>query len=57
MAEKGAYPPLPPASAPQGGFPEAPPSYDATMSGAAGKEIKYFRFGVKFQVEFFSKFC
>ena len=40
MAEKGAYPPQPPASAPQGGFPEAPPSYDATMSGAAGKEIK-----------------
>jgi len=36
MAEKGVYPPLPPASAPQGGFPEAPPSYDATMSGAAG---------------------
>jgi len=33
MAEKGAYPP---ASAPQGGFPEAPPSYEATVAGAAG---------------------
>jgi len=33
MAEKGPYPP---ASAPQGGFPEAPPSYEATVSGAAG---------------------
>jgi len=33
MAEKGAYPPP---SAPQGAFPEAPPSYEATVSGAAG---------------------
>jgi len=33
MAEKGAYPPP---TAPQGGFPEAPPSYEATVSGAAG---------------------
>ena len=35
MAEKGAYPPP---SAPQGAFPEAPPSYEATVSGAAGKK-------------------
>ena len=35
MAEKGPYPPP---SAPQGGFPEAPPSYEATVSGAAGKK-------------------
>ena len=35
MAEKGPYPPP---SAPQGGFPEAPPSYEATVSGTAGKK-------------------
>ncbi len=33
MAEKGQYPP----TAPQGGMPDAPPSYEATVSGAAGK--------------------
>jgi len=33
MAEKGLYPPP---SAPQGGFPKVPPSYEATVSGAAG---------------------
>jgi lipopolysaccharide-induced tumor necrosis factor-alpha factor len=32
MAEKGQYPP----TAPQGGMPDAPPSYEATVSGAAG---------------------
>lgn len=34
MAEKAAY--QPPPSAPGSGFPEAPPSYEATVSGAAG---------------------
>ena len=34
MAEKAQYPP---ASAPQGGYPEAPPSYEASMAqGATG---------------------
>ena len=37
MAEKGTTP-----TAPQPGFPEAPPSYEATMgAGAAGKTKHY----------------
>lgn len=40
MAEKQAYPQQAP-SAPAGGFPEAPPSYEATMSGGAGKCQKF----------------
>ena len=40
MAEKGAYPPNSSASSDSsGGYPPVPPSYDASVSGAAGKKI------------------